>query len=141
LLNIILIPISFIMEQQKYEVEPQPQVTLKVTSDSLTETTKIAWKLPNFRSIVESSEDLDELSEKVVFKFETGKSVRNRITANIIRRYIMKRYLRKKGYGFIGGKVFFHSFYLLALFGFWSLDWKPHKLDCRGAEGTVMHRA
>jgi hypothetical protein len=61
--------------EQKYEVKPQPQVTLKLTSQSLTETTKIAWKLPNFRQIVESSEDSDELSENFVFKFETGKSV------------------------------------------------------------------
>jgi hypothetical protein len=75
------------MDQQKYEVDPQPQVTLKVTSDSLTETTKIAWKLHNFRSIVESSEDVEGggLSESVEFEFETGKSVRNRIIANIIR--------------------------------------------------------
>jgi hypothetical protein len=82
------------MEQQKYEVEPQPQVTLKVTSPaSFTETTKIAWKLPNFRQIVEISTDLDGLSESVELKFETGKSVRNRIIANIIRQYIIKRYL------------------------------------------------
>jgi hypothetical protein len=66
--------------EQKYEVKPQPQVTLKLTSQSFTETTRIAWKLPNFRRIVERSEDFEELSESVEFEFETGKSVRNRIT-------------------------------------------------------------
>jgi hypothetical protein len=77
----LLLPLSFIMEQ-KCEVNPQPQVTLKLTSQNITETTKIAWKLPNFRRIVESSEDLKELSESVELNFETGKSVSNKETQN-----------------------------------------------------------
>jgi hypothetical protein len=68
--------------EQKCEVNPQPKVTLKLTSQNITETTKIAWKLPNFRRIVESSEDLKELSEIVELNFETGKSVSNKETYN-----------------------------------------------------------
>jgi hypothetical protein len=42
-----------------------------------------------------------------------------------------------KGYGFIGCKGFFHCFYLLALFGFWSLDWnwKPHEVGSPVEDG------